>query len=168
MQQSRWFSRPFPPQPDNGLLPSILERLGGTPARLEEKLHGVKESTAQVKTDGQWSVKEEIGHLSDLEPLWLLRVREIIAEKTTLSVADLDNRKTHEANHNARGLPGLLAHFRAERAQLMQLLATATETDLEKQSLHPRLQTPMRIIDLAYFVAEHDDHHLARMTRLLS
>jgi hypothetical protein len=27
-------------------------------------------------------------------------------------------------------------------------------------SLHPRLKIPVRIIDLVYFVAEHDDHHL--------
>jgi hypothetical protein len=34
-------------------------------------------------------------------------------------------------------------------------------------SLHPRLQQPMRLIDHALFVAEHDDHHLARITELL-
>jgi hypothetical protein len=33
-------------------------------------------------------------------------------------------------------------------------------------ALHPRLKTPMRIIDLFLFVAEHDDHHLARITEL--
>ena len=31
---------------------------------------------------------------------------------------------------------------------------------------HPRLGTPMRLIDLAFFVAEHDDHHLAQITHL--
>ena len=33
--------------------------------------------------------------------------------------------------------------------------------------LDPRLRTPMRLIDLGFFVAEHDDHHLARITELL-
>ncbi|MFL5731927.1 MAG: hypothetical protein ACJ78Q_01900, partial [Chloroflexia bacterium] len=33
-------------------------------------------------------------------------------------------------------------------------------------ALHPRLQKQMRVIDLAQFVAEHDDHHLAAITRL--
>jgi hypothetical protein len=32
--------------------------------------------------------------------------------------------------------------------------------------VHPRLQQPMRVVDMAFFVAEHDDHHLARMTQL--
>jgi hypothetical protein len=40
-----------------------------------------------------------------------------------------------------------------------QLLGTA---------LHPGLKTPMRIIDLAYFVAEHDDHHLASIREMMT
>jgi len=34
-------------------------------------------------------------------------------------------------------------------------------------ALHPRLGTPLRLIDHALFVAEHDDHHLARIGGLL-
>lgn len=167
MEQTPWFSRQFERQPDNGLLPSVLERLRGTPARLEEKVHGVAETSLEITTNDKWSAKEEIGHLGDLEPLWLLRVQEIFAGETVLSAADLQNRKTHEANHNAKPLGELLAHFRAERAKLLRQIETATDADLEKTALHPRLQTPMRILDLAVFVAEHDDHHLARMTNLL-
>jgi len=29
--------------------------------------------------------------------------------------------------------------------------------------LHPRLQQPLRLVDHLYFVAEHDDHHLAKI-----
>jgi len=32
-----------------------------------------------------------------------------------------------------------------------------------KTAWHPRLKVRMRLVDLAYFVAEHDDHHLASM-----
>ncbi len=38
---------------------------------------------------------------------------------------------------------------------------------LGKTALHPRLKTPMRLIDSLYFVAEHDDHHLAIISNLL-
>jgi len=37
---------------------------------------------------------------------------------------------------------------------------------MERTALHPRLQQPMRVLDMAFFTAEHDDHHLARMTEL--
>jgi hypothetical protein len=46
-------------------------------------------------------------------------------------------------------------------------LLSLTDEQLERAALHPRLKTPMRIVDLAYFVAEHDDHHLARVRELM-
>jgi hypothetical protein len=36
-----------------------------------------------------------------------------------------------------------------------------------KFSLHPRLQQPMRLMDSFHFVAEYDDHHLARITEIV-
>ena len=35
-------------------------------------------------------------------------------------------------------------------------------------AIHPRLQTPMRLLDWVYFVAEHDDHHLAQARRVIT
>jgi hypothetical protein len=32
--------------------------------------------------------------------------------------------------------------------------------------VHPRLRQPMRFVDHLYFVAEHDDHHLATISEL--
>lgn len=36
----------------------------------------------------------------------------------------------------------------------------------DKSSLHPRLNVPMTIVDLAFFDAEHDDHHLVRINEI--
>ena len=36
---------------------------------------------------------------------------------------------------------------------------------LRHTARHPRLDQPMTIVDLCLFVAEHDGHHLASMTR---
>src|SRR5207245_1690137 len=113
------------------------------------------------------SIQENIGHLVDLEPLWLRRAQQLFAGASELVAADLTNRGTHEANHNARRLPDLLADFRTARAQFVQLLTRADDAAAVRSALHPRLHTPMRLIDLALFVAEHDDHHLAAITELL-
>ena len=47
------------------------------------------------------------------------------------------------------------------------MLEGADASALERTARHPRLGTPMRLIDIAFFTAEHDDHHLARITELL-
>ena len=35
--------------------------------------------------------------------------------------------------------------------------------DLEPTAFHPRLRTELRLCDHLHFVAEHDDHHIARI-----
>jgi len=82
----------------------------------------------------------------------------------------LQNRKTDEANHNARPLEEILADFRAARGRLLKRIEEIAELDsslLARTIPHPRLKTPMRLVDHLYFVAEHDDHHLARIWELL-
>lgn len=165
MHRTNWFERPFPPIVDNGLLPAILERLEGTPARLRAMLAS-GEVASQTVPSG-WSAAKEIGHLVDLEPLWLRRVQEILEGRAELSATDLANRATHEADHDAWPLLSLVDRLETARRSLIVAMRGAGEADLEKSARHPRLGTPMRIVDLAYFVAEHDDHHLARLRTLL-
>jgi hypothetical protein len=83
------------------------------------------------------------------------------------AAADLTNRRTHEANHNAVPLANLLAAFRAARGELVRRLESFPDDGLAFTALHPRLKAPMNVVDLAYFVAEHDDYHLARISELL-
>jgi hypothetical protein len=83
-----------------------------------------------------------------------------------LTPADLDNRRTHDAGHNEADLAELLAELRAARRALLARPATADAAAIARSALHPRLRTPMRLIDLAFFTAEHDDHDLATITAL--
>ena len=117
---------------------------------------------------GQWSIKKEIGHLIDLEPLWLERARQIMRGEADLLKADLTNRKTHDTDHDRHEASDLIARFETEREKLVDLLRSAGDADLVKAAVHPRLGTPMKLVDLAYFVAEHDDHHLAQISFLKS
>ena len=168
MQKTEWFKRSFPPIEDNGLLPSIIERLAGTPARVEEITRGLSRAALIVKPDNKWSIKEEIGHLGDLEPLWLGRLDDFKAGLLELRGADLSNQKTHKANHNETELKTLLELFRKQRDIFINRLLSVTAAESLNSSLHPRLKTPMRIIDHAFFVAEHDDHHLASVREIIN
>jgi hypothetical protein len=40
-------------------------------------------------------------------------------------------------------------------------LDALTLADAERTAHHPRLDRPMRLVDMCYFAAQHDDHHLA-------
>ncbi|NEU08269.1 DinB family protein [Flavihumibacter sp. R14] len=166
MKRTEWFERKFSPITDSGLLPGIIERLAGTPLRLEAKVRKITPALLEQRSGTKWSVKKEIGHLNDLEPLWLGRVTQIQAGIPELTAADLTNRKTHEADHDDRLLVDLLLDFSTSRDKLITKLKSLRDDDLKKASVHPRLKTPMTITELAYFVAEHDDHHLAQISSL--
>jgi hypothetical protein len=85
-----------------------------------------------------------------------------------LTVADLRNRKTDEANHNARPLEQVLTEFRAARVTLLKRVEGLDALIFAQAIPHPRLKTPMRLVDHLYFVAEHDDHHLACIWELVN
>jgi uncharacterized damage-inducible protein DinB len=166
MKRTEWFKRNFPLIEDNGILPSIIERLSGTPARIDEIVSKLNPALLVLKPHNRWSIKEEIGHLSDLEPLWFGRLDDILCGLPELRVADLSNQKTNTANHNATEIKVLLQLFRKQRQLFVDRLILLTDKQLLNVSLHPRLKTPMRVIDLANFVAEHDDHHLASVREI--
>ncbi|MEO5582065.1 MAG: DinB family protein [Saprospiraceae bacterium] len=166
MEQIKWFDRTFNFDSTENVFSSILERLMGTPARLEEKLQSLNQSILLEKIEGTWSIKEQAGHLADLEPLWQGRLEDIILGRAELRVADLQNGKTNQANHNDKSIHELLESFRTFRFETIRLLEEIDESVVFKSALHPRLKTPMRTRDLFSFVADHDDHHLAAMTAL--
>jgi uncharacterized damage-inducible protein DinB len=120
-----------------------------------------------VRVDDTWTIKENVGHLIDLEPLWQGRLDDIISGKRNLRPTDLQNTKTSLANHDAVPIEELLDRFRQIRKKTVNLLEKLDEEQVFKSALHPRLKSPMRTMDLFLFVAEHDDHHLARITELV-
>lgn len=168
VERKPWFARRFNFDLEPWAFPNLIERLRGTPARLEERLRALDSTTLTARVDGRWSIQENAGHLLDLEPLWAARLDDFERGAERLSVADLQNRSTSEANHNASPLSEILAGFRREREAIVRRLEGYDESVIVRTSLHPRLEQPMRVIDHVLFVAEHDDHHLATITALIS
>jgi uncharacterized damage-inducible protein DinB len=162
-----WFERKFNFDFPVDHYPNLCIRLRGTAARLEEVMGDLSRETLVHKEDGKWSIQEHAGHLLNLEPLWLARIEDFVAAKPVLSAADLSNRQTDEANYNAHALRDILAEFRNARARLVDRVDQLQPEMFGRTVLHPRLKQPMRLVDHLFFVAEHDDHHLAKMWELI-
>jgi uncharacterized damage-inducible protein DinB len=162
----RWMDRTFEFKTPPEQLPVVLERLRGTPARVEEKIRALSPAVLTRRDGDAWSIQEHLGHLVDLDELHLGRVDDFLAGAETLRAADMQNKRTHEADHNRREAKHLAQDFRRERRRFVERLEGIEPAWLSRTALHPRLGQSMRIVDMAWFVAEHDDHHLARMTEL--
>ena len=166
MRRMKWVEREFDFSLPIGVFPCVVERLRGTPARLEELVRALPPRALTARRDGAWSIQEHVGHLLDLDELHEGRLEDYARRLDTLRPADMDNRKTYEADHNDARIGDLLERFRAARLRLVRRLEALSEEEVAASALHPRLQRQMRVIDMALFVAEHDDHHLAAITEL--
>lgn len=144
-----------------------MERLKSVHPRLTEMFKGFDERRLELRLARSWSAKEHVGHLVDLEELHEKRIREYLAGIAELSPADMENEKTRSANHNASSSAELLQKLAASRAHFIRRLSAMDEKQLAQSALHPRLQVQMRMVDMVYFVTEHDNHHLAVVSHLL-
>ncbi len=161
-----WFERKFDFGFPAARHPDIVERLRGTPVRIEEMMGSFPAEILTRRAGGTWSIQENVGHLLDLEPLWYGRIEDILAGTQTMREADLTNRATHEADHNAAPMAGLMESFRAKRQVFVTRMDQLEPQAFSRSAIHPRLRQPMRLVDLCLFTADHDDYHLARMTEL--
>ena len=166
MTRIKWTDRRFNFDFPAGIYPEMIERVRGTPARLEDLLAGLSSATLTAQVDGRWSMQENAGHLLDLESLVSQRIDEYLAGATTLHAADMSNRKTYEASHNQLPIDSILKAFRSARHEIAGRLESLDADVFARSALHPRLNVQMRLVDMLFFQAEHDDYHLARISEL--
>lgn len=164
MKKLEWFERSFSFNLPAGMLPFFLERLEGTIIRLEKKMQGVPEHRLSENVNGKWSIKQNIGHLAEVDEIALKRIDEMVRGISPLSPAVFEPRQ----DYNAQPVEKVLSYFRKNRAENLDRYRSLPEEFLQRTSLHPRLKVEMSPVDLAYFDAEHDDHHLVRINEILS
>ena len=166
IDRTEWIKRQFTFELPLGMYGNVAARVRGTPARLEDLTRGLPPEVLTRRDGDKWSIQEQAGHLLDIGELEMRRLDEFEAGRDTLSAADMTNRQTHEADHNANSIENILSAFRRERMEFVRRLDSYDEEFVSRTALHPRLNTQIRVIDLAFFIAEHDDHHLARISEL--
>ncbi len=166
IERQHWVDHKFTVGIDIGWTQNVLSRAQDTLVRLEHHCKNLSNEQLSTRVDDAWSIKEHIGHLADLEELWRGRFKEFTEGNAALRPADMSNRKTKESNHNGQPLETLLSNFKLEREKLLQVYGSLDEKSQHHQAMHPRIKMPMRPIDLLFFVAEHDDHHMTSITQL--
>ena len=164
----KWTERKFDFSFPSGIYPELIERLRGTPPRLEDHLKNLSREVLTTRHDGRWSMQENAGHLIDLESLGRQRIEEYVAGASVLHAADMSNRMTYDANYNEVGVSAILTAFRDARSATIKRLDELEEQLFARIAVHPRLNVPMRLVDLLFFTAEHDDYHLTRIAELRS
>ena len=158
-----WFDRTFtfglPPE----MLPFYLERLEGTIVRIDYKVKEIDDKILSERFNDKWSVKQHIGHLAEVDLIANKRIDEILSGLPTMTRAVFEPQ-----NYNPWPVQKVVELFRKNRTENINKYKSLSLVDLVKLSIHPRLNLPMTPVDLAWFDAEHDDHHLVKLTEIIS
>ena len=144
------------------MLPFFLERLQGTIIRVEQKVRGIDNKILSRKLEGKWSIKENIGHLAEVDEIGNKRMDEMTSGVAVMTPAVFEPK-----DYNPWPIEKVLDFFRKNRVANLKKYKTLSVEQLKKSSLHPRLKVQMTPVDLAWFDAEHDDHHLVKINEIL-
>jgi len=87
----------------------------------------------------------------------------MIAGVAQLSPAVFEPKK----DYNGQDVKDVLRYFQETRLNNIKRYTSLTEVELTKSSMHPRLKVQITPVDLAWFDAEHDDHHLVTINNIL-
>ncbi|HEX8060652.1 MAG TPA: DinB family protein [Cyclobacteriaceae bacterium] len=158
-----WFERTFTFGVPKAMLPFYLERLEGTIARIEYKVNGVSDKVLSEKYGGKWSIKQNIGHLAEVDQVGNKRIDEMVAGIPVLSPAVFEPQ-----DYNPWPIEKIIGLFRETRLSNIKKYRGLSDMHLSKGSLHPRLKVKMTPVDLAFFDAEHDDHHLLKISDIIN
>jgi hypothetical protein len=131
-------------------------------AQIEETasvLQGLSDADAMYRyARGKWSIKEVVGHLTDVERIMAYRALRIARGDTTPLPGFDENAYVPAAKFDARSLADLVGELRTARAATLALLRTF-DTDA-----WPRRGTasgkPVSVRALAFMIPGHERHHL--------
>src|SRR6478609_11078911 len=122
-----WFERnlKFGYAPE--MLPFFLERLQGTIIRLEQKVRGMDEKILSRKLEGKWSIKENIGHLAEVDEIGNKRM-----DAVTSGVAVMTPAVFEPKDYNPWPIEKVLDFFRKNRVANLKKYKTLSVEQLKK------------------------------------
>lgn len=165
-----------------------LQRLGRTPDDLARAIRGQTDEALSRRPDQRnWSAKEVICHLRDIEELFMLRFHMMLGtdEPTFLTLGDmpphperwgiggrigmpLDPARLAEDRQYRRHDTALaLSALNRRREESLIFLRGLTAAQRRRGSIH-LLDGRMTFDDWLALIAEHDDEHLDQLTRALA
>lgn len=144
-----------------------LEKLRAFPSRLALAVQGIDESRLnRLEREGKWSVTDVIAHLGDLELVYAVRIRTMLAgagDDTPLPA--LAQNQWVERVHRREPVSELLEQFAFHRRMNTKLLERLSEDELSLRGVHPEYGT-FTIRDAYERIERHDEKHLAQIERI--
>ena len=142
---------------------SILAKI---PAQVEELIGGVDDDLLSKRPSQQeWCVKEIVGHIIEVERLFLIRVQKIVESQ---GVPELPNTAPPWKLHEDKGYENwkgseLINRLKETRSATLAFLSNLKDEDWTREGSNQG--SPISILDLGTWLTNHDIGHVAQIKR---
>lgn len=138
----------------------LIDQYAAGPAQLRQAIAGMtREQLLARPIPGKWSTLELVAHLADFEPVYVDRMKRIIAQhEPTLFGGDPDLFASKLAYHE-REIEEELAVIEACRAHMTRILRTLPADAFARRGIHSD-NGPMTLEKILSNIANHIPHHL--------
>jgi uncharacterized damage-inducible protein DinB len=141
--------------PDGDLVDALRSQIGETLSLVR----AVPEERASHRyAPGKWSIKEVLGHMSDVERIMGYRMLRIARGDTTPLAGFDENAYVPMANFEARSLASLASEFEQVRRATVAFLEHLDADAASRRGTANNLEISARA--LAYIIAGHERHHV--------
>lgn len=144
-----------------------MDELRAFHSRLLTAIHGIAEpDLRRPEREGKWAIADVIAHLADLELVYAVRIRTIVAGaggETPLPVLAQD--AWVERVHRREPVAELLEQFWFHRRMNLALRERLSEEELARTGVHPDYG-PITVSDAFDRIERHDAKHLAQIERI--
>lgn len=138
----------------------LIDQYAAGPAQLRQAVAGMtREQLLARPVAGKWSTLELVAHIADFEPVYVDRMKRIIAQhEPTLFGGDPDLFASKLAYHD-RDIEEELALIEACRKQMTRILRTLPPEAFERRCIHSE-NGPMTLEKILTNIGNHIPHHL--------
>ena len=139
---------------------TLIDSYIAGPDQLKQAVAGMsREQLLARPVAGKWSTLELVAHIADFEPVYVDRMKRIIAqEDPTLFGGDPDLFASKLAYHD-RDVSEELALIAACRTHMARILRMLPESDFQRRGIHSE-NGPMTLEKILSNIANHIPHHI--------
>ncbi|HSU79930.1 MAG TPA: DinB family protein [Candidatus Angelobacter sp.] len=114
--------------------------------------------TENAYAPGKWTIKEVVGHITDIERVMSYRLFAIARGEDKSLLGMDENVYVSSANFNQFGWERLITDLSTTRSSTLSLMTTIDDTSWVRKGA--MLDVPVKPYALAYILAGHELHHL--------
>lgn len=147
-------------------LPFLLERMAGTPARVAALFRELSMESMTLRVHDDLSVLDRVAQMLYLDIRFQDRVDDLLARRPRLCEIAFADEGTLRAAQRDRDIGDMLEEFRLRRSSLVHRFNALDTSTISFKAMHPCQKRPMGVVDMALWIAEHDDHILAESRQM--